>query len=159
MDPEAAKMILSRSIDLRKLCYTTFIGDRDFNSYTQVTQIYPTNLLPFHKEECLGHVSKRLKDALCIIKKNTLKLSFMDTKLSEPKANYIGTNYSTVILQHRGKWTAEIAEGLDTFLSHTLVGIIQTVLQISGAGWNKHPAQLSIESSRSIPNLRNERVL
>ena len=118
MEPEAAKMIWSRSTGKRKLCYTTFIGDGDSKSYTKVSQMNPYDSLPIHKEECLAHVSKRLKKTLCKIKKNTQKRSFFQTKLSEPKTDYIASNYSTVILQHRGKSPAEIAKALNTFLTH-----------------------------------------
>ena len=81
----------------------------------------PYDPLRIHKEERLAHVSKRLKKTLCKIKKNTLKQSFVQPKISEPKADYIATNYSTVILQHRGKSPADIAGGLNTFLTHASV--------------------------------------
>ena len=118
MEPEAAKIIWSRSIEKRKLCYTIFIGDGDSKSYSQVSQMNPYDSLPIHKEECLSHVTKRLKKTLCRIKKNTKKQSFVQTKLSEQKADYISSKYSTVILQNRGNSPAVIAGGLNTFLNH-----------------------------------------
>ena len=78
----------------------------------------PYGSLTIHKEECLAHVSKRLKKTLCKIKKNTQKQSYVQTKLSEPNASYISSNYSTVVLQHKGKSPSEVAKGLDIFLSH-----------------------------------------
>ena len=118
MEPEAAKMIWSRSTEKRKLCYTTFIGDGDSKSYTQVSQMKPYDTLPIHKEECKSHVSKRVKKTLCKIKRNTAKKSYVQCKLSEPKAEYISSNYSTVIVQHRGKSPAEMSKGLYIFLDH-----------------------------------------
>ena len=102
----------------------------------------PYDIPTMHKEECLAQISKRLKKTLCKIKNNTLKQSFIQTILFEPKADDIVINYSTIILQHRGKSSAEIAKELNTFLTH-VSGTIQNVLHIPGASGNKHPAQLS----------------
>ena len=118
MEPEAAKIIWGRSTEKRKLCYTTFIGDGESKSYNQVSNMNPYGTLPIHKEECLAHVSKRLKKTLCKIKKNTKKQSFVQTKLSDPKAVYISSKYSTVVVQNKGKSPDEIAKRLNIFLSH-----------------------------------------
>ena len=118
MEPEAAKTIWGRSTLKRKLCYNTFIGDGDSKSYTQVCQMNPYDSLPIHKEECLAHVVKRIKKTLCRIKKNTAKQSYIQCKLTVPKADYVSTNYSTVVLQNRGKSPAQLAKGLNTFLYH-----------------------------------------
>ena len=73
----------------------------------------PYETLPIHKEECLAHVSKRLKKTLVIIKKNTVNHSYVQCKLTEPKADYISSNYSTVILQNRGKSPADLLAVLE----------------------------------------------
>ena len=65
MEPAAAKLIWSRSVEKRKLCYTTFIGDGDSKSYQLVRDMKLYNGDTIHKEECLPHVSKRLKKTLC----------------------------------------------------------------------------------------------
>ena len=118
MEPEAAKIIWGRSTEKHKLCYTTFIGDADAKSYCQVSAINPYGSLPIHKEECLAHVSKRIKKRLCTVKKNTKNFSYGQCKLSEPKADYISSNNSTVVFQHKGKSPTEIAAGLNAPLSH-----------------------------------------
>ena len=118
MEPEAARIIWNRSIDKHQLCYSTFIGDGDSKSYQQVVTMDPYPLVSIHKEECLAHVSKRLKKTLCKIKKNTKARKYIQLKLSEPKAEYISSNFSTVILQHRGKTPSQMANGLDILLSH-----------------------------------------
>ena len=62
---------------------------------------YPTvNIV---KEECIAHVTKRLKNTLMRFKRNTKEITYIHHKLSEPKAHYISSNYSTVIIQNRGK--------------------------------------------------------
>ena len=103
MEPEASRIIWNRSIDKHQLCYSTFIGDGDSKSYQQVVTMDPYPLVSIHKEECLAHVSKRLKKTLCKIQKNTKARTYIQLKLPEPKAEYISSNFSTVILQHRGK--------------------------------------------------------
>ena len=118
MEPEAAKIIWSRSISKRQLCYSTFIGDGDSKSYQQVVSMDHYPLVPIHKEECLAHVSKRVKKSLCRIKKNTKNKSYVQHKLPEPKAEYIASNYSTVVLQHRGKSPTQMATGLNILLLH-----------------------------------------
>ena len=118
MEPAAAMLIWSRSIQKRKLCYTTFIGDGDSKSFQQVCNLNPYNGTPIRKEECLAHVSKRLKKTLCTVKMNTKNHSYIQHKLTDPKATYISSNYSKAILQHKGQSPATIAERLNIFLSH-----------------------------------------
>ena len=85
MEPAAAKLIWSRSIGTRTLCYTIFIGDGDSKSFQPACDLnlYDT---PVRKEECSGYVSKRLKKTLCKVKKNTKDHSYIQHKLPEPKA-------------------------------------------------------------------------
>ena len=78
----------------------------------------PYPLVSIHKEECLAHVSKRLKKSICKIKKNTKAQNYIQHKLPEPKAEYLSSNFSTVILQHRGKTSSQMANGLAILLSH-----------------------------------------
>ena len=118
MEPEAAKIIWNRSIDKHQLCYSTFIGDGDSKSYQQVVSMDPYPLVSIHKEECLAHVSKRLKKSLCRIKKSTKAHSYIQHKLPEPKAEYVSSNFSTVILQNRGKTPTQMAGGLSILFSH-----------------------------------------
>ena len=118
MEPEAAKIIWSRSISKHQLCYSTFFGDGDSKSYQQVVTMDPYPLVPIHKEECIAHVSKRVKKSLCRIQKNTKNKSHVQHKLPYPKAEYIASNYSTVVLQHRGKSQAQMATGVNILFLH-----------------------------------------
>ena len=140
MEPEAARIIWNRSIDKHQLCYCTFIGDGDSKSYQQVVTMDPFPLVSIHKEECLAHVSSRLKKTLCKTKKNTKLRTYIQLKLPEPKAEYISSTFSTVILQHRGKTPSQMANGLNILLSH--VGENTTrVLPKIGANGEKLPNQ------------------
>ena len=82
----------------------------------------PTNKLsawiPIHKEECLAHVSKPIKKSLCRIKKSTKAHSYIQHKLPEPKAEYVSSNFSTAILQHREKTPTQMAGALWILFSH-----------------------------------------
>ena len=118
MEPAAVKLIWSRSVEKRKLCYTTFIGDGDSKSFNQVCDLNLYSNTTVRKEVCLAHVTKRLKKTLCIVRKNTKNHSCIQHKLAEPKATYISSNYSTAILQHKRQSPATIANRLNIFLSH-----------------------------------------
>ena len=85
MEPEAAMTIWKRSTENRQLCYTTFIGDGDSKSYQQISKMKPSGSLLIHKEECLAHVSKRLKKNLCKIKKSTKNISTCNTSYPSRK--------------------------------------------------------------------------
>ena len=89
----------------------------------------PYNGVTIHKEECLAHVSKR-------IKKNTKKQTYIQLKLTEPKAEYISSNYSTVVRKNRGQTAALIARGLNILLSH-VSGIHASCPEDSWCRWRQ----------------------
>ena len=67
MEATAAVEIFSRSISLRKLEYTTFVGDGDSSSFGRVKEALEKKIgveYVIVKEECVGHVQKRLGTAL-----------------------------------------------------------------------------------------------
>ena len=63
----AATEIFSRSIEKRQLKYTTFVGDGDSSSFGRVRDAmeakYGDDCI-VQKEECVGHVQKRLGSAI-----------------------------------------------------------------------------------------------
>ncbi|XP_068700909.1 uncharacterized protein [Montipora foliosa] len=73
MESSGAIDIFSRSIEKRKLIYATFVGDGDSSCFGRVKskmeELYGENY-PVVKEECVGHVQKRLGTALRNYKKN-----------------------------------------------------------------------------------------
>ena len=63
MEAAAAVDIFSRSIATRKLKYTTFVGDGDSSSFGRVKEALHKKFgadYEIKKEECVGHVQKRL---------------------------------------------------------------------------------------------------
>lgn len=67
MEAVAAVEIFSRSITTRKLKYTTFVGDGDSSSFGRVKDALDKKFgaaYEIKKEECVGHVQKRLGSGL-----------------------------------------------------------------------------------------------
>ena len=67
MEAIGATRIFERSVDTRKLKYTTFVGDGDSSTYHVVSkrmlEIYGERYI-VKKEECVGHIQKRMGNAL-----------------------------------------------------------------------------------------------
>ena len=118
MEPEAAERIWGRSLERNRLVYSVFIGDGDSKAFQHVTSLNPYPLVKVRKEECLTHVAKRLKKSLKKIKRNTKKNTYIQHKLPEWKADYIASNYSTVILQNRGTTPDKLSRALSLLLDH-----------------------------------------
>ena len=68
--------------------------------------------------ECLTHVAKRIKKNLKKIKANTKIKTYIQPKLPEWKADYLASNYSTVILQNRGTTPDKLPRALRVLLDH-----------------------------------------
>ena len=71
MECEAALKIWRRSRETRKLRYSVFIGDGDTKSFKAVHDSYPYGEdVEITKEECVGHVQKRVGHRLRKLKKD-----------------------------------------------------------------------------------------
>ena len=71
MEGDAARTLWCRSEDARSLRYLTYIGDGDSKGYSNVVQAKPYGPdQRVQKEECIGHVQKRLGTALRKLKKD-----------------------------------------------------------------------------------------
>ena len=113
MESSAAVEVWNRSIERHDLIYGTYIGDGDSSSYKNLVKSNPyDSLASVRKEECLGHVQKRLK--------KRLRKSTKDSKgLPEAKADRIAHLYALVIVQHKGESAKDIQEALQILLRHT----------------------------------------
>ena len=113
MESTAAVDVWKRSIETHNLAYGTYIGDGDSSSYKNLLKSDPYNgQVPIRKEECIGHVQKRLK-------KHLMKKISSSTNLPQSKAVRIAHLYALVVVQHRGKSASDIHQGLQVLLSHT----------------------------------------
>ena len=63
MEKEAAIEMFLRLVEKRGLKYTTYIGDEDSSSHGMVAQVlkekYPNQYVVV-KEDCIGHIRKRM---------------------------------------------------------------------------------------------------
>ena len=97
MESSAAVDVWKSTMSKHNLVYGTYIGDRDSSSFKNLKRSDPYNgQVTIRKEECLGHVQKRLK-------KRLMKKSIGSTSLSQIKANRITHLYALVVTQHRGQ--------------------------------------------------------
>lgn len=67
MEVEGAKRIFKRSVEKRKLRYSTLYGDGDSKAHAAVLNVYPKK--PVRKLQCIGHVQKRVGCRLLKLKK------------------------------------------------------------------------------------------
>ncbi|XP_065062199.1 LOW QUALITY PROTEIN: uncharacterized protein LOC135689025 [Rhopilema esculentum] len=89
MESSAAVDIFSRSIEKRHLKYTTYIGDGDSNSFGKVKaakQDKYGDRYPIVKEDCVGHIQKRMGTALRSYKKGKKGMKLSDGKTVGGKA-------------------------------------------------------------------------
>ena len=104
---------LEPSIVKHDLVYGTYIGDGDSSSYKNLVKSDPYNgVATVRKEECLGHVQKR-------VKKRLRKPTKFSKGLPETKADRIAHLYALLIVQHKGETALEIQEALHILLRHT----------------------------------------
>ena len=113
METSAALEIWKRSIEKHQLVYGTYIGDGDSSSFRNLIKSDPYNgEAVVRKEECLGHVQKRLK-------KHLLKKSSLYKGQPEGKAKRISHLYVLVVVQNKGKEAVAIRDALNILLEHT----------------------------------------
>ena len=81
MEAEAAPILWGRSEEQHRLRYTTFIGDGDSKGFTAVTNASPYGPdVAIEKEECVGHVQKRVGTNLRKLKKELSGKKLSDNK-------------------------------------------------------------------------------
>eukprot|EP00117_Sycon_ciliatum_P011513 scpid61312/ scgid12962/ len=97
METEGVVTLFNRSVATRKLMYTTYIGDGDSKGFQAVVNAKPYGDVEITKEECVGHVSKRLGKALRELKKK--KTPLIDGKP----------------LSGRGRLTDDLCDSLQTY--------------------------------------------
>ena len=126
----AAIEIFSRSIKQRQLKYTTFVGDGDSSSFGRVKDAmmekYGDDYV-VQKEECVGHVQKRLGTALRQYKNNKKGQKLSDgkgvsgrgrltDKLNDKMQNY----YGKAIRQNKGDLQS-MKNSIKAFQHHMIV--------------------------------------
>ena len=90
MECKGAIAIFKRSIEHRGLKYTKFIGDGDSSCFGKVLDAVKNvygDSYPIEKEECVGHIQKRMGSALLEYKKSRKGLSSLMEKLLVEQAD------------------------------------------------------------------------
>ena len=101
------------------------------------------------KEECLGHVQKR-------VKKRLRKVTKEGRGLRDAKADRIAHMYALVIVQHRGESPKELHDALQVFLGH--IEEKHAACPIGPHSWcyfQKQKAQHLEDSSIPFPSIRS----
>ena len=108
MESEAAVVLWQRSVARNGLEYHSFIGDGDSKGFSAVneTQPYGPNVT-VRKEECVGHVQKRIGTHLRKLKQ-TMKGQKLDDgkplggqgRLTDPLIDTLQTYYGNAIRSH-----------------------------------------------------------
>ena len=80
METEAVVRLWNRSIEQRGLKYVTYIGDGDSKGHKTVANAKPYGDTPIVKDECIGHVQKRLGKAFRELKKKQGSSKLSDGK-------------------------------------------------------------------------------
>eukprot|EP00117_Sycon_ciliatum_P047960 scpid50775/ scgid34206/ len=120
MESEAAVIIWSRSVADRGLRYTTYIGDGDSKAFNSVVEADPYNGVAIEKEECIGHVQKRIGTGL-----RELKKTMKGTKLSDGKA-----------LSGKGRLTDKAIDTLQTYYGWAVREHSQDIQGMARAIWS-----------------------
>ena len=81
MESVGACTLFQRSVEKNKLRYTSYIGDGDTSSFSDVQKLQPyENDTVIEKKDCISHVQKRLSTRC-----RTLRQNYMKRKLSDGK--------------------------------------------------------------------------
>ena len=114
VEGSAAVEILKRSVLKNQLVYSTNVGDGDSSSSKNLFKSDPYGgIETIRKEECLGHVQKRLK-------KHLKKKSKSFPKLAASKVERVGQLFALVVVQNRGRSPSEIHLAHLTLLEHLI---------------------------------------
>ena len=93
------KRIFNRSEETRKLQYTEYFGDGDSKAYNEVEHCYQD--VHVEKEECVGHVQKRVGTALRKLKKENKGLGGKG-KLTDSLIDKLQNYYGIAIRSNSG---------------------------------------------------------
>ena len=145
----AANEIWMRSVDRNKIVYSTYVGDGDSSSFKNLCKSDPNKGVELvRKDECLGHVQKRLK-------KHLKKKSISFYKISASKVERVGQLYALVVSQNKGKTSEQIQTALWNLPEHLVENRVNCPFATDS--WCYYQAALAANSndpSFQIPPLR-----
>ena len=101
MEPEGTERIFRRSAETHRLRYSELYGDGESKSYNKVKDVYAAAGIEVAKQECIGHVQKRVGTALRKLKKDTPGLSGKG-KLTDSMIDKLQNYYGIAIRSNVG---------------------------------------------------------
>ncbi|CAH3114455.1 unnamed protein product, partial [Pocillopora meandrina] len=126
MEASAAVEMFGRSVEKLHLKYTTFVGDGDSSSFEAMTAKFGDKY-PVVKEECVGHVQKRMGTALRKFKKEMKGRKLADGKgvagkgrLTDKVINRIQNYYGNAIRENCGNLQG-MKESIKAIQCHMIV--------------------------------------
>ena len=122
MEKDAAVAMFSRSIDYRALKYTTYVGDGDSSSFGMVTKSMRETFGDDYvviKEDCVGHIQKRMGTNL-----RNYKRSYQRQKL--PDGNAVGG---------RGRLTDAVIDNFQNYYGAAIRSNCGNVKSMQNAIW------------------------
>ena len=131
MEKEAAKEMFTRSIEKHNLRYTVYVGDRDSGLFGAVKDAVCAKYgdsYPIEKEDCIGHIQKRMGAALRSYK-NNCRGKFLPYgkgvggagRLTDAAADLIQTYYGYAIRNNKGD-IKKISTAIWAIFYHMILG-------------------------------------
>ena len=131
MEKDGTVSIFLRSVETRKLRYTTFVGDGDSSSFGAVVDAVNSKYgdqYPVEKEDCIGHIQKRLGTALRTYKNKRRGAVLSDGKstggkgrLTDQVVDRMQTSYGYAIRNNKGDQAATI-KAIWAIYHHMIIG-------------------------------------
>ena len=113
MEKEDAVEMFLRSLDKHNLRYTTYVGDGDSSSFGAVKEALQKKYgdkYPLEKEDCIGHIQKRMGTSLRSYKNKARGTKLKDGfgvggagRLTDGAVDQIQTNYGYAIRNNKGE--------------------------------------------------------
>ena len=154
METEAVLRLWQRSIAVNNFRYTTCIGDGDSKGHRAVSNAKPYGDITISKEECIGHVSKRLGKGLRDLKQCLGNKKLSDGKpiegrgrLTNGEINKLQNYYGDAVRAHAGN-VQDTTRAIWASLFHRASSDEKPVHQFcptglrSWCGWRKFKAGL-----------------
>ena len=126
METEAVKSLWSRSMNVNGLRYTTYIGDGDSKAYRSVCDRQPYGEVPIEKQECIGHVQKRVGKNLLTLKQKCGSKPLGDGKPIGGKGRLTGSkieslqNYYGEAIRKNHTSTTDMARAIWASVCHNV---------------------------------------
>ena len=131
MEVEGSIETFLRSIKKHNLCYTTYVGDGDSSAFASVKNavlLKYGDQYKIEKEDCIGHIQKRMGTALRNYKSNARGSKLSDDKgvggqgrLTDAIVDRIQTYYGYAIRNNKGD-TNKITAAIWAILHHIILG-------------------------------------